>query len=101
MLLKMPLGGHCTDGEYTMRQAKQMAVQKELRGLEADVKAQQEQLKQLQADLDSLAAMSLSLQQAEQVQRRDVYLFLSDLQLNSLASIIHSRQHLYCRHVSS
>ena len=85
-----------------MRQAKRVAVQKEMSGLEADVKAQQEQLKQLQADLDSLAALSLSLQQAEQVQRRDVYLFLTDLQLNSLASsIIHSRQHLYCRHVSS
>ena len=59
-----------------MRQAKHMAVQKEMRGLDADVKAQQEQLQQLQADLDSHAALSLSLQQAEQVQMRDVYSIL-------------------------
>ena len=88
MLLEMPLDGHRTDMENAMRQAKHMAVQKEMRGLDADVKAQQEQLKQLQADLNSHAALSLSLQQAEQVQMRNVDSFIMDLQLISLASIL-------------
>ena len=88
MLLEMPLGGHCTAVENAMRQAKHMAVQKEMRGLDTDVKAQQERLKQLQADLDSHAALSLSLQQAKQVQMCDVYSFVMDVQLISLASIL-------------
>ena len=68
MLLEMPLEGHRTDVENAMRQAKQVAVLKETRRLEADVKAQQEQLKQLQADLNAHAALRLSASRAEQVQ---------------------------------
>ena len=63
----MPLKGHCTDVENAMRQARQVAVQKQMCGLEADMKAQQEQLKQLQADLNAHATLRLSTKQAEQV----------------------------------
>ena len=67
-LPSLPGGGDCTDWGVSHMQARQVAVQEQMHAVEADVKAQQERTKQLQADLNSHAALRLSVQQAEQVQ---------------------------------
>ena len=58
---------------YPTCQAEEAELQKQMCALEADVKAQQEQLKQLQADLNLHAALKLSAQQVEQVRMCDLY----------------------------
>ena len=58
-----------------------------MRGLEADLKAEQEQLKQLQANRNLHAALRLSAQQAQQVWLHDCTPNI-DIQLTSIAPIL-------------